>query len=206
MSVKHGYTVMTAPRSRRPILLIAFIFGLLAGCGHMPVTSMIKLARVDFQTTDPDKLRVAVKVPNALRVRVEGTMLRVAVKIGNGKEEARDFALREITDRAELDTLAGEGEAGFHLSAYAIAANDVAHLGMFRASLMQKKKDGVSGSLTISVRPDACRAGPLPDGPVLFSTYLKTAETSSYVLLVRDVDLRSFEAERDIAATMPECR
>src|SRR6185295_11295670 len=99
--------------------------------------------------------------------RAEGTVLRVAVRVGQGAEEARDFALREITDRAELETLAGEGEAGFHLSAYAIAANDVAHLRLFRAVLMQKKKDGVGGSLTISVRPDTCRTGPLPMGPVL---------------------------------------
>lgn len=195
---------MIAWRSRCHILLIAFIFGLLAACGHMPVTSMVRLARVDFQTTDPEKLRVAVRLPNALRARAEGTVLRVAVRVGNGAEEARDFALREIADRAELDTLAGEGEAGFHLSAYAIAANDVAHLRMFRAALMQKKKDGVGGSLTISVRPDTCRTGALPSGPVLLSTYLRTGETNSYVPLARDVDLRSFE--RDIAAMIPECR
>ena len=51
--------MISAPRGRRNIVLIALVFGLL-GCGHMPVTSMVKLARVDFQTTDLDKLRVAV--------------------------------------------------------------------------------------------------------------------------------------------------
>jgi hypothetical protein len=79
-------------------------------------------------------------------------------------------------------------------------------LRLFRAALMQKKKDGVSGSLAISVRPDTCRTGPLPSGPVLLSTYLRTGETNSYVPLARDVDLRSFAAERDITAMIPECR
>jgi hypothetical protein len=187
-----------------PAILCGALGVLPAACGHMPVTSMVKLARVDFQTTDPEKLRVAVRLPSALRARAEGTVLRVAVRVGKGAEEARDFSLREITDRAELDMLAGEGEAGFHLSAYAIAANDVAHVRMFRAALMQKKQDEVSGALTISVRPDTCRTGSLPSGPVLLSTYLRTGETSGYVPLARDVDLRSFE--RDIAAMIPECR
>jgi hypothetical protein len=93
----------------RGILLVVLNFQLLAACGHMPVTSMVKLARVDFQTTDPEKLRVAVRLPNALRARAEGTVLRVAVRVGKDAEEARDFALREITDRAELDMLGRRG-------------------------------------------------------------------------------------------------
>lgn len=206
MSVKHGCTAVITWCCRRDILLVVLIFWLLAGCGHMPLTSMVRLARVDFQSTNPEKLRVAVRLPNALRARAEGTVLRVAVRVGKGEEEARDFALREITDRSEFDLLASEGEAGFHISAYAIAAGDVAHLRMFRAALLQKKKDGVGGSLALSVRPDTCRTEPLPNGPVLLSTYLKTSETNGYVPLARDVDLRSFEAERDIAAMIPECR
>jgi hypothetical protein len=79
-------------------------------------------------------------------------------------------------------------------------------LRMFRSRLMQKKKDGSKGSLSISVRPDACRVAPLPDAPLPFSTYLKTAETGSYVPLVRDLDLRQFDPERDIAAMIPACR
>jgi hypothetical protein len=205
MSVKHGVTIMVAWRSRRGFALIVLLFQTLAACGHMPVTSMVKLARVDFQTTDPEKLRVAVRLPNALRARAEGTVLRLAVRVGKGAEESRDFALREITDRAELETLAGEGDAGFHLSAFAIAANDVAHVRMFRAALLQKKRDGVGGSLSISVRPETCRTEALPNGPVLFSTYLRTGETNGYVPLACDVDLRSVSAERDIAAMIPQC-
>jgi hypothetical protein len=33
----------TGSRGRWNILLITFSFGLLAGCGHMPVTAMVKL-------------------------------------------------------------------------------------------------------------------------------------------------------------------
>ena len=38
----------------------------LNGCGHVPVTSMLRLARIDFANTDPARLRAAVKLPRII--------------------------------------------------------------------------------------------------------------------------------------------
>jgi len=179
----------------RLILLTALAFPAFSGCGHMPVTSMVRLARIDFQTTDLERLRVAVKLPRMLKARTDGTMLRIGVKLANGVEEARDFALREVSD--------AEAEPG--AQAFAIAVADVAQLHAFRAALVLRQQGGSGGSLTIAVRPDVCRAAPLPDGPVPFTTWLKTAETNGYVPLARDVDLRSLDGGQDIAARIPVC-
>lgn len=79
------------------------------GCSHMPVTSMIKLAQIDFETTDPEKLRAAVKLPRPLKARPEGTVLRIAVKLASGEEESRDLSCRprmrweRLPPRATLD-------------------------------------------------------------------------------------------------------
>jgi len=51
----------------------------------------------------------------------------------------------------------------------------------------------------------ACRSGELLAGPVLFTSYLRTAETGGYVALARDVDMRSVVRGRDLAAEMPVC-
>jgi hypothetical protein len=168
---------------------------------------MVKLARVDFQTTDPDKLRVAVKLPGMLMARAEGSSLRIIVRLAKGEEETQDFSLREI-DRSELSSLAEESEVGFDLAAYALAAPEVQRLRMFRAALMQRQKSagGSAGAITIAVYPEACRTAPLPQGPVKFSTYLKTSETGGFVPLARDVDLRTLDPGRDIVAKIPACR
>ena len=75
---------------------------------------------------------------------------------------------------------------------------------MFRAALIQKQKGGSGGSVTIAVQPDACRTGALPEGPVLFSTFLMSAETNGYVPLARDIDLRTITGQ-DILAKIPPC-
>jgi len=174
----------------------------MAGCSHMPVTSMVKLARVDFETSDPVQLRAAIKLPRALRPRPNGVALRIAVQVGRAPEDARDFTLREIPEPAELTREAGVGS---HIFAYRIDDSDLARLAAFRAELIAKKSSGQNGSISISVRPQACKAGELPDGPITFTTYLRTAETKDYVALTRDVDLRSIVPNAAVVAEIPRC-
>lgn len=38
-----------------------------------------------------------------------------------------------------------------------------------------------------------------------FCTYQRTSETGRYVTLTRDVDLRTLEPDRDVAALIPSC-
>ena len=185
-----------------PCLLLLLPVMALAGCSHMPVTSMVKLARVDFETSDPAQLRAAIKLPRTLRARPNGVALRIAVQVGRAPEEARDFMLREIPEPAELTREAG---AGSHIFAYRIDDADLARLAAFRAELIAKKSSGQKGSISISVRPQACKVGELPDGPIYFSTYLRTAETKDYVTLARDVDLRSIVPNAAVVAEIPRC-
>lgn len=104
-----------------------------------------------------------------------------------------------------MGALASESDARSELFAFAIAKKDLAQLRIFRTTLMQKKKSGSGGSLSIFVRPDVCRTEALPGGALLFTTYLKTEETGSYVPLARDVDLRTIDQNRDVAALIPAC-
>ena len=184
-----------------PLLRILVMLAM-SGCSHMPVTSMVKLARVDFETSDPVQLRAAIKLPRTLRPQPNGVVLRIAVQVGRAPEEARDFMLRELPEPAELTREAG---AGSHIFAYRIDDADLARLAAFRAELIAKKNSGQRGSISISVRPQACKAGELPDGPIYFSTYLRTAETKDYVALTRDVDLRSIVPNAAVVAEIPRC-
>jgi hypothetical protein len=184
------------------VCLIACAAFALSGCGHMPVTSMVKLARVDFETSDPAQLRAAIKLPRELRTRPNGVSLRIAVRVGRAPEEAREFLLRELPPPTEL---AREAGADTHIFAYRIDDADLPRLAAFRTELIAKKSSGQRGSITISVQPQACKAAELPDGPVYLTTYLRTAETGSYVTLARDVDLRTLPAADAIVEKIPRC-
>jgi len=188
-------------------LVLVAIALLLAGCGHMPVTSMIRLARADLAATDPAQLRAAVKLPRALRLKPAGVVLRIGVKLAGGEEEAQDFVLREVSEANDVLALHAELEPNTHVFAYRLDPAEIARFASFRDALRKKQEASGrrGGNLTITVRPDACRAGDLPDRPVYITTYLKTAETGGYVPLARDVDLRTVLPGRDLAAEIPVC-
>src|SRR5262245_50398191 len=152
---------------------------LLVGCGHMPVTSMVKLARVDFTTTDPAGLRAAVKLPAAIRPVRDQVRLRLGVRLANGKESTQDFRLVEISDGTDVALSGDEIEAGTHLFAYRLDAPEVARLVAFREDLKQQQRTsgGRGGALTIAIAPEACRDDQIQTGAVLFTTYLRTTET-----------------------------
>jgi hypothetical protein len=184
-----------------PLLRVLMMLAM-SGCSHMPVTSMVKLARIDFETTDPAQLRAAIKLPRALRPQPNGVALRLAVQVGRAPEEARDFVLRELPEPAELMRESG---ADSHTFAYRIDDSDLVRLKAFRSELIAKKSSGQRGSISISVRPQACKSGELPDGSIYFTTYLRTAETKDYVALARDVDLRSIAPDPATVAGIPRC-
>lgn len=178
------------------------------GCSHMPLASMAALARVDFETTDPNQLRAAVKLPANVKPRIG--VLRVAVKIAGGPEKIEEFRLERVPNPTEERSLRDESEAGMEITAYRLEATEAARVASFREALQTWKKDAASkgrgGSLTLSVSPKSCRDGALP-AKVLLTTYLRTGETGAYVPLSRNLDLRALEGggARDLDALVPPC-
>ena len=71
--------------------------------------------------------------------------------------------------------------------------------------MIAKKSSGQGGSISISVQPQACKTAELPEGPVYLTTFLRTAETGSYVTLARDVDLRTLAPEQALVDEIPRC-
>jgi hypothetical protein len=193
------------PRTAKMLAMLLILAT--AGCGHMPVTSMVKLARVELDKTDPAQLRAAVKLPRTLRPRAQGVALRISVKLRSGEEETHDFVLREISDPAELQALRDEADAASQIYAYRLDAVEAARLSAMRESLKKKQEasGGRGGAITIAINPEVCRTGEIAGRPVLLTTYLRTGETGGYVPLARNVDLRTVAPGRDLAAEIPAC-
>lgn len=185
------------------LLLTLWLFG----CSHMPVTSMVKLTRIDVTKSEPAELRAAIKLPDVLALQTRGVRMRIAVKIGSGPDVSEEFALQELADARDLASLRDEHEAGTRILAYRLNAKDLPRMAAFRTTALQaKEKSGERGTLSISIRPEACRHGELPTGPILISTYLRTEETGSYVPLMRNIDVRSLDPSGELTTLIPPCK
>jgi len=190
-----------------PAVGVLIVASTVAGCTQMPLMSLLKIAQTDLSSTDLSRLRAAVKLPRAIEPRPAGVALRIGVKLASGHEEFQDFVLSQVTAPSELNALQSEVDSKTHIFAYRLDQREFVRLGTFRDELKRKQQQsgGRGGSLTIAIRPDACRTADLPEGPIYITTYLLTAETGSYVPLLRDGDLHTINPSQDLVALLPAC-
>jgi len=179
---------------------------LLAGCGSLPLPSLVQLSRVDAQTTDLGMLRVAVRLPEAVKPRPGGVNMDIVTKVSGEPDQKTTFLLTETRDAADLSGLADAARPGFSSYAYRLAPSDIEGVARIRDALSRKRQEGRSGSLGIGIATkEFCLVGRLPSGPLLVTTYLSTAETRNYVILTSDLDLRKEPAIAAELAKLGPC-
>lgn len=175
------------------VLLCVFLGAILVatGCTSVPVASMAKLSRIDFDTTDISVLRAAVLLPSYLSPLPGTARLDVTVERSGAPKIERTLPLLEVDD-PEAATINVEAKTGRHLYAYALSPESARTVDRLRRQLLAERRSASDKrNLTLRVAADACHTASLPAGPVPMTTYLKTAETKSFVPLVRNLDLRT---------------
>lgn len=183
--------------------------GLLAGCGHVPLTSLPKLSKIDIRTTDLTQLRAGISLPTDIRPLPGGvTMTLVALPKDGGRHE-RKVVLEEVRDPAELAKLPTMAAPGRRFTLFRLSQTDAARLASFREEMFAgPQNSGNRGSLALGA-DKACRLGELSGKPIAMTGYLRTSETQDYVVLMRDFDLkeavREIDPKVDLATAIPPC-
>lgn len=194
-------------RSATPVSLL--LCCLLGGCGHVPLTSLPKLSKIDIKTTDLAQLRAGISLPADIRPLPGGvTMTLVALPKDGGRHE-RKVVLEEVRDAVELAKLPTVTSPGRRFTLFRLSRADTARLAAFREEMFAgPQNSGNRGSLALAA-DKACRLGELSGKPIAMSGYLKTSETQDYVLLMRDFDLREavreIDPKVDLANAIPPC-
>lgn len=186
-----------------------FLASLLAGCGHVPLTSLPKLAKIDIKTTDLAQLRAGISLPADIRPLPGGVTMTIAALPKDGGRHERKVVLEEVRDATELASLPVLIAPGRHFTLFRLSSADVARLGAFREEMFAgPQQSGNRGSLSLGA-DKACRLGELSAKPITMTGYLRTSETQDYVLLMRDFDLteavRAIDPKVDLATAIPAC-
>lgn len=185
------------------------LFGLLAGCGHVPLASLPKLAKVDIRTTNLAELRAGISLPADIRTLPGGVSMTLVAMPKDGGRHERKAVLEKVRDAVELAKLPVLTSPGRRFTLFKLSAADAARLNAFREEMFAgPQNSGNRGSLSLGANK-ACRLGELTGKPIAMSGYLRTTETQDYVLLMRDFDLREavreIDPEIDLATAIPPC-
>lgn len=168
------------------ILYATLLGGSISGCSHVPVTSLIAMSRINFETTDLSTLRAGLRIPSAYQAR-ENRMV-VEIKQEGRPDMREEFPLERLTSASELTLLGAEKRGGTELVAYKLPEAAIQKFEAIRAKSLEAKAEKRKGSLTIKLEPDFCYVSEPPKDSLVFSTYLRTSETKQYVPVLVDLD------------------
>jgi hypothetical protein len=169
------------------LMLAGVAFGL-AACSSVPLTSIPALSRIDFRTTDFAALRAGLRLPDALRPQPNGVELQVTLRINGSPDDTTTFSLIEIPG----GNLPDSGQAGKLDFIYRLSEADSRRFNAIREKTNVARQQNRRGSVDLSIAPKQfCLLRPLPDGPLLVTTYIQTSETKRFLVLTRDLDLRT---------------
>jgi hypothetical protein len=186
-------------------LAIAGLF--LQGCASVPLTSLPRLGRINFMTTDLSRLRVATALPMALAPKADGVVMDVTLHIGTAPEKVEHLMLlraQSVADRQGLPTDVTHEQA---IYVFQLSSPDVEKLNALRREVIEAQQRREKGSLGLGISAKQfCKLSALPDGPALITTYIMTTENESYVPVTRNFDLRSDSAVASGLEKLELCR
>ncbi len=184
-------------KTLRRIAQTGLVCALLASCATIPATSIYKLRNFDIATTDVSRLRIAVQIPQSIRITPAGVNMTIAARLQDGSvNESETFVLSELDAHGASGEQRPQPAKWTQVAAYRLKPADIDRISAFRdriADLKQRHGDQVKGSISIGV--DSCARTLIPDGPVHITTWIKSEETAEYVVLNHNLDLRR-EAEK----------
>jgi hypothetical protein len=144
----------------------------LSACTSIPISSMYRLSRIDFLTTDLSRFRFALTIPNELRPQPGGVHMDLAFTQGDKPEEKRVVKLEQSTSAPDFVGLP-VAPTGTKTYVYRLPQNQ-------------------KGSLSMGIAAkEFCATSAIPKAPLLVTTYVLSSENNEFVILTRDIDLRS---------------
>lgn len=173
--------------------ILAGLCVLLAGCGHVPLSSMWALRKLDPVTADPALMRAAVRMPASLEPRPGGVVLQIEWHRPGGPEGAHfgEFVLEETTAAADTAQLAGERKPGTAVRVFRMRPDDVSLVRAMQAeSAIARRETHDLSRGSLKVKADACRRADIPPGPILTTTWLRLDAGPDYIPVLVNVDLR----------------
>ena len=198
-----------ARSSRFRLMALLGCTAIAGGCGHVPLTSLPKLSKIDFKTTKLAELRAGISLPGDIRSMPGGVTMTVTVEPREGGRHERSYALEQVRDPVELAALPVVVTPGRRFTVFRLSPEDATKFTAFREEyILRKDGNGNRGSIALNAHK-ACRTGELADKPIPMTSYLKTSETQEYVMLTRDLDLRDavreVDPKIDLATAIPPC-
>jgi len=191
------------------ISCLALVTVLSVACTGVPITSMYSLSKIDPMKTDPEQIRVAIRVHESVNAAHGSAQITIGFKAEDGSiDEEHEFDVILTTTQTLTPKLTRGLLPGEQVTVMSLSKDDARTMRDFQQRLYERKaaggNDNGGGSFGLRLQ-DLCLDKALPDGDIPLTLFLKTESHDDYIVFFKTElhDLFS-DSDSDIDA-LPFC-
>ena len=172
--------------------LYAFAFLALSACASVNPVGLARLAAMDPLSADPQQISVAVRLPQALKLRTGDLVMVLKTNGVEGPGAIDETFSLAVSDAAAGDAGVIAPETGERLQTARVAPQDVERLRATQAKARALKAEGGAkgkGSLTVSAK-GGCKMAELGDADLMMNLYMQTEANGEWFPVVSALNLR----------------
>ena len=178
----------------------------LSACASVNPVGLARLAAMDPLAADPQRISVAARLPQALKLRTGDLMMVVKTDATEGPDRIDETFFLSVNDAAPGSTGVIAPEAEERLQTARVAPQDIERLRATQAKARALKAAGGAkgrGSLTVSAK-GGCKTAELGDAELVMNLYMQIETNGEWFPVVSALDLRRALGE-EMLAKIPAC-
>ena len=180
---------------------LALVAVLPVACTSVPISSMYSLSKMDPMRTDPEQIRVAIRVNESVNVSRGRAQIAIGYKADDGSiDELHEFDVQMTSKQTLTPKLIKGLLSGEVVTVMSLTPQDAQTMKDLQQRLYQyTSADGDGeGSFTLRVR-ELCLDEDLPAGDTPLTLFLKTDNHEDYIVFIKtDLDELFSKTDSDI--------
>ena len=178
-------------------LLVLTLF--LSGCVGMPLTSAIKLRKVNPLEVDPAQLKIAVRADERIGIPEGGVQISLKFDADDGSLNIDDTYVVEVIRNPILPAELFRGKAAWEaVTVLQLSDSDARQMTRVQ-SLLKPYTDGrAAGALSFGVDVSGvCALSPVPKGTLLIDVFVQANDIDGFFAITNDLDIRQIGDKSD---------
>ena len=171
------------------ISCLALVALLIVACTSIPISSLYSLSKIDPMKTDPEKIRVAIRVDESVNAAHSSAQITIGYKAENGGiDETHEFDVQLTSAQSLTPKLTRGLLPGERVTVMSLSPEDAHTMRDFQRRLYKHKvadgNDDDDGSFGLRLH-NLCLDKALPDGDIPLTLFLKTESHEDYIVFLK---------------------
>jgi len=166
---------------------LALVSLMFVACTAIPISSMYSLSKIDPMRTDPQQIRVAIRVDESVNASRGSAQIFMAYKAEDHNiDEQHEFDVQLTATQTLTPNLTSGLRPGEKVTVMSLSAKDARTMRALQQRLYKHQATGGDGEGSFALKMgELCLDKELPAGDIPLTLFLKTENQEDYIVFIK---------------------